>query len=119
MSLRWKQGVQFNAETMTENYRGSYDDFEARFGAPWYFSHRVDLHNELRRLATEPSAKNPGATLNLAAPVTEIDCEKGILKLENGSIVHKDVIVGADGIHVSFHALLKIVFPDTDFVSLS
>ena len=32
-----------------------------RCGAPWFLAHRVDLHNELKRLATEPeSPASPG-----------------------------------------------------------
>lgn len=31
----------------TEHY-----DTETKYGAPWYFAHRVDFHTELKRIAT-------------------------------------------------------------------
>ncbi|RYC77848.1 hypothetical protein BFJ63_vAg19279 [Fusarium oxysporum f. sp. narcissi] len=84
---------------MEESYRGSYDDFETRFKFPWYFSHRVDLHNELKRLALEPWSTSTGAKLHLSTPVVDVDCEGGILKFEDSTTVTKDVIIGADGVH--------------------
>ena len=85
---------------MQEKYRGSYEDFTERFGAPWYFSHRVDLHNEFKRLALEPSDKFPGAKLHLLKNVVDLDCEKGRLTFEDGTSTTKDVVIGADGVHV-------------------
>jgi 2-polyprenyl-6-methoxyphenol hydroxylase-like FAD-dependent oxidoreductase len=85
---------------LKENYRGSYEDFEKRFGSPWYFSHRVDLHNELKRLALQKLGNLRGATLNISTPVIDVDCEAGALTLQNGVVIYKDIIVGADGIHV-------------------
>ncbi|KAL6704973.1 hypothetical protein ACN47E_007376 [Coniothyrium glycines] len=109
------QGVQFDAYTMKEKYRGTYDDFTGRFGSPWYFAHRVDLHNELRRLAMGASGRQRSAILNLSATVTEVDCESGALKLDNGNIVHKDVIIGADGIHsVVARSVLGSNIPGTE-----
>lgn len=92
---------------MEEVYYGSYEDFGKRFGSPWYFSHRVDLHRELKRLALGSSGKFRGAILNISAPVADIECENGILKLEDGTVVYKDVIVGADGIHVRSHSIIS------------
>ncbi|KAH7128873.1 FAD binding domain-containing protein [Dactylonectria macrodidyma] len=98
--LEAQEGVQFNAVTLEEVYRGNFEDFESRFDAPLYFSHRVDLHNELRRLALEPPSEElAGATLYLSSPVAGIDCENGVLTLENGRRFQKDLIIGADGIH--------------------
>ncbi|KAH7133854.1 FAD binding domain-containing protein, partial [Dactylonectria macrodidyma] len=97
--LEVREGKQFNAQTLEETYRGAYDDFESRFDAFWYFSHRVDLHNELRKLALEPSQFFQGATLHLSSPVASVDCESGVLTFEDGTRVDKDVIIGADGVH--------------------
>ncbi|KAF5532893.1 FAD dependent oxidoreductase [Fusarium mexicanum] len=80
--LAAQEGKQFNATTLETNYHGNYEDFTNRYGAPWYFSHRVDLHNEFRRLAVESG-----------------DCEAGLIVFEDGTRVKKDVIIGADGIH--------------------
>ena len=69
-----------------------------KYGAPWYLCHRVDLHTELKRLATEPTC---GAKINLSSEVVDVDCEKGTLTLANGSVHRKDLIIAADGVHVS------------------
>ncbi|TIC91646.1 6-hydroxynicotinate 3-monooxygenase [Colletotrichum higginsianum] len=93
------EGKQFDGATLKVNYSGKYDDFASRFHAPWYFSHRVDLHNELKRLALEPPAGVTPATLHLSSPVASVDCEAGLLKFQDGTELQKDLIVGADGLH--------------------
>jgi salicylate hydroxylase len=98
--LTRKQGLQVNGHTLETTYSLTYEDYERKFHVPWYFSHRVDLHNELKRLALNGSDGFPGAKLHLAKPVVDVDCENGVLKFEDGSTVRKDVIVGADGVHV-------------------
>lgn len=40
-------------DTLEKFHVGTEDYIEERYGAPWYFAHRVDLHEELKRLATE------------------------------------------------------------------
>lgn len=41
------------------------------FGAPWYFAHRVDLHDELKRLATQQEGEGEPAVVHLKSEVTE------------------------------------------------
>lgn len=71
-------------------------DARSKFGGPWLLNHRVDLHNELKRLATE--GDDPVELLTGKA-VADIDCEGGIVTFADGSTMSADVIVGADGIH--------------------
>lgn len=78
-----------------------YDDLETQFGAPWYFVHRVDLHSELKRLAQNPGDGFRGADLRLSCEVTNVECESGRITLKDGSSMQKDLIIAADGIHVS------------------
>lgn len=54
-------------------------------------------------LALSPPGGFPPARLNLSAQVVDVNCEAGTLTLADGSIVQKDVIIGADGVHVSPH----------------
>ncbi|RYC79582.1 hypothetical protein BFJ63_vAg17533 [Fusarium oxysporum f. sp. narcissi] len=42
--LKVEGGVQFDAFTMEESYRGSYDDFETRFKFPWYPETKLKRH---------------------------------------------------------------------------
>jgi salicylate hydroxylase len=69
--------------------------------------HRVDLHRELRRLATMPvmpradSIAGPPAQIRLGDAVEGVDCEQGVLTLASGHKVTKDLVIIADGAHVS------------------
>jgi salicylate hydroxylase len=77
-----------------------FHDVEEKFGAPWNFYHRVDAHNSLRELATDPERPGKLATIKLASQVVDIDCETGVLTLKDGTTFQKDLIVVADGQHV-------------------
>ncbi|GJC83659.1 3-hydroxybenzoate 6-hydroxylase 1 [Colletotrichum liriopes] len=57
-------------DTLEKFHVGTEDYIEERYGAPWYFAHRVDLHEELKRLATEPGdspVHSPGKLDGMAA----------------------------------------------------
>ena len=58
--------------------------------------HRVDLHTELKRLAQQY------ATIHLSSEIIHANCESGEIGLADGTTVIKDLIIAADGIHVSF-----------------
>ncbi|KAJ7067389.1 hypothetical protein C8F01DRAFT_1342386, partial [Mycena amicta] len=60
--------------------------------------HRSDVHNELRRLATEEGL-GPPVELRLGSKVVSCDSDAGTITLENGEIVTADLVVGADGVH--------------------
>lgn len=45
------------------------------------------------------AAVKEGATLRLATPVISIDPDGGSITTNDGSVIHADVIVGADGVH--------------------
>ncbi len=67
--------------------------------------HRVDLHNELLRLALD--GQN-AATLRLGARVIKVTAEEGIVWLDDGSVHQADLIVAADGLRsVIRSAVLK------------
>ncbi len=40
-----------------------------KFGAPWFFAHRVDLHEELKRLATQEEGEGKPAVVHLKSEV--------------------------------------------------
>ncbi|KAI9677249.1 MAG: hypothetical protein M1822_008198 [Bathelium mastoideum] len=85
-----------NMQTLIPTY---YKDCESTWGLPMYAVHRVDLHTQLRRLATE--AKGPGRPCDVRtlAKVVDYDAEKGKVTTESGDVLQADLIVAADGVH--------------------
>ncbi|KAH8200869.1 hypothetical protein TruAng_004955 [Truncatella angustata] len=69
------------------------------YGAPWFFVHRVDFHDELKRLAMGSDGVGLPATIHLKSKVVGYDTEGPSITLSDGSIVRSDVVIGADGIH--------------------
>ena len=72
---------------------------EEQFGGSMWAVHRVDLHNELLRLATsEDAADSKPVTLRLGSQVVDASTD-GSVTLKDGSRHAADLIVGADGLH--------------------
>lgn len=98
----------FNGETM-ELVRQNFvtdAESEARYGFKTWTFHRVDLHRGLMDLAFDPNkSENKAAVLRLQSQVVDVDCEDGIITLENGEKIKKDLIVGADGLRVRSNSL--------------
>ncbi|TDZ65231.1 3-hydroxybenzoate 6-hydroxylase 1 [Colletotrichum trifolii] len=104
---------------LTQMIRLPMSGYESEFGAPWYLFHRVDLHDELRRMATEPSPARPRvARLHLGTAVSSIDLH-GTIHFSDGTSTRKDVVIAADGIRSSFSsAVLDNVPPLEHFASM-
>ncbi|KAJ9118361.1 hypothetical protein QFC24_006189 [Naganishia onofrii] len=64
----------------------------------------VDLHESLKRLATDPSPPGNPATIRVASKVLSCDCDSGVVTLENGETIQGDLVIGADGIHSKIRA---------------
>ena len=94
-----------NDDTLEVTYSHRCQNTVGEFGAEWYFLHRVDLHSELRRLAELP--ENEGgerlpAKVRLDSQVSDTtDIDSGIIRLMDGAEFKKDLIIAADGVHVS------------------
>lgn len=84
---------------LVEEYPGLSD--EVSFGQGSWSFHRVDLHRGLRELAVSEDGEGKPVEMNLGCEVVELDCEKGVLTLVDGRTVKKDLVVLADGAHVS------------------
>ncbi|KAF9883696.1 hypothetical protein FE257_003034 [Aspergillus nanangensis] len=69
---------------------GIYDD--------WFLTHRVDLHNALRAAAAK-EVDGKSVNVRLSSRVASVDSEAGVVKLENGTTITGDLIIGADGMH--------------------
>ncbi|ESZ89778.1 hypothetical protein SBOR_9838 [Sclerotinia borealis F-4128] len=76
-------------------------NIEDEYGSGYFFSHRVDLHNELKLLATGIEGEGKPAVIQNRCEVVGYDTINGSAILADGTIMTADLIVGADGIHSS------------------
>ena len=70
----------------------NFSNVEEKYGSKWFFYHRVDMHNHLKEIP---------ATIRLGSQVMDIDPDAGIIILKDDTEIQKDLIVVADGQHVS------------------
>ena len=61
-----------HADTLEPIHFSELVDIESVYSAPWFLSHRVDLHNELKLLATQDEGPGEPAKIHLRAEVTGI-----------------------------------------------
>jgi salicylate hydroxylase len=78
-----------------------FEDCEEVYGAKCWMFHRVDLHKGLLELATGKNGEGNPAKVKLESAAVDIDCMEGLVKFEDGTEVKKDLIIIADGVHVS------------------
>ncbi|KAB5515523.1 FAD binding domain-containing protein [Coniochaeta sp. 2T2.1] len=102
------KGMRFDSYTTME--AGAFHDHSRNidvWGAPLYYSHRVDLHESLKRLATGLDGPGVPAKVVLKSEVVRYNPDGPSLTLANGSVVTADLIIAADGIHsVAVEAIL-------------
>ncbi|KAJ4265119.1 hypothetical protein NW762_005365 [Fusarium torreyae] len=65
---------------------------------PWMLSHRVRLHEDLKRLAISSEGPGTPATLKTSSPVIDVDPDTATVKFEDGTSVSGDLVLGADGV---------------------
>ncbi len=66
-------------------------------------SHRVQLHDELKRKATSHDGEGIPAILKTSSVVRDVDPITGTVTLEDGSSFSGDLVLGADGVSVCKH----------------
>lgn len=73
-------------------------DYKEAWGADWLFQHRIDLRNELLRLATKESESlgisGDPARICWGCELTEIDPDEGRFTLSSGEEIRADLIIG-------------------------
>ena len=74
----------------------SFANVEQQFGSKWFFYHRVDMHRHLKELA-----ESHGTIIRLGNQVMDVDPDTGMIDLKDGSRIQKDLVIIADGQHVS------------------
>ncbi|KAI8237465.1 Polyamine oxidase [Colletotrichum sp. SAR 10_77] len=84
-----------DAENLGDKTVLSLLDYKSKYGFAWHFFHRVDLHDELRKLATEPTPSH-------------------------GTTVKKDLVIAADGVRSSFiSTVLGEEIPSQHFMTMT
>jgi len=91
-----------DAKTLDVKHQDSFVGMEERYGCKWWAVHRVDLHSELRKLATWTEGIGRPVEIKLGARVVGLDVETGVVRLEDGMNVAADLVVVADGTHSHF-----------------
>lgn len=64
------------------------------------------MHTALKQKAVDPEGAGLPAKIHTNATVISIDCENASLTLDDGTAVHADLVVGADGIHSKTRAFV-------------
>lgn len=78
-------------------------DAEGKYGAPSLASHRVDLHNALRELATMEGGEGLPVDVREGVSVVGYDPEGGSVTVQDGSVMKADLVVAADGVKSKAH----------------
>ncbi|KAK2612261.1 hypothetical protein QQS21_001687 [Conoideocrella luteorostrata] len=69
-------------------------------GVPHWLSHRVDLHNALKWMATRPDGPGSPVNIHLKSPVRQYqNPSKPSITLSDGQEVCGDLVIAADGVH--------------------
>lgn len=82
---------------IVEDFSGVEDDY----GAAFMFFHRIDLHSTLKDMAVGDEGEGPAVKIQNGVKVKGVDCGAGRIEIESGEVFEKDLIVIADGVHVS------------------
>jgi salicylate hydroxylase len=75
-------------------------DFKKKFGSDYYGCVRVDLHDQLKKEATQRDGPGRAALLKTGWRCTGVNEVQGEATFENGEKVTADLIIGADGVNV-------------------
>lgn len=73
-------------------------DVEDITGYPNRSFHRVDLHNELKKLALRDDGEG-AVEVHLGVRIVRVETENAEVKLDDGRSWKGDLLIGADGIH--------------------
>ncbi|TPX07424.1 uncharacterized protein E0L32_002106 [Thyridium curvatum] len=94
-----KTGSILNGTSMQMVVPNYYVHIEENYGAPIYSVHRVDLHDQLKALATGESGSGQPCKLHVRAPVVDYDAEHAKVTTADGTVRQADLIIAANGVH--------------------
>jgi hypothetical protein len=87
-------------DTLETQAMNSCEDYKQKYGHRLLCFHRVHLHDLLRRHAVMEDGKGSPARIHLGCKVKDVDCNAGIIQMEGGTSVEKDLVIIANGIKV-------------------
>ncbi|KAF8856362.1 FAD/NAD(P)-binding domain-containing protein [Acephala macrosclerotiorum] len=88
-----------NSESLARLYESDYSTIIEEYGAPWYFTHRVDLRDELKRMLSDPKALGTSAILHANSRVISYNAKEGSVTRSDGTTYKADLVIAADGVH--------------------
>ena len=91
----------FDGRTAHQMKKMDFRYLEKETGYPWYEIRHQSLHTGLLDIIRRKPEGRSAIQLKFGAGVVDVDCEKGQIVLANGTVVHNDLVVAADGIHSS------------------
>lgn len=100
-----QQARRVRADDLEVDSQEAFTDTEAKYGHRWTFFHRADLHTGLRTLVKSP--------IELASEVTKVDPQTATITLADGRVIQKDLLVIAEGAHVSQSPELLPILTDS------
>ncbi|KAJ5377997.1 uncharacterized protein N7496_005406 [Penicillium cataractarum] len=76
-----------------------YKDCELMWVLQMYAVHRVDLHSQLRQLATQVEGPGRSCEVRVRAKVVDPDAQTQKVTTEDGEVLQTDLVVAANGVH--------------------
>lgn len=70
-------------------------------------SHRIQLHDELKKKAAAIDGTGIPAVIKTSSTVVDVDCTTATITLANGDTFSGDLILGADGVSVRTRSPLQ------------
>ncbi|OAA56178.1 FAD binding domain-containing protein [Niveomyces insectorum RCEF 264] len=85
-----------NMQMVVPNY---YVNIEENYGFPIYSVHRVDLHDQLKALATGEDGSGRPCKLHVCTKVVDYDSVNAKVTTADGTVWQADLILAANGVH--------------------
>jgi salicylate hydroxylase len=95
-ALDYSQMRRLRGDTLEVDSEEFFTGVVESYGDRWLLFHRADLHAGLKSLVEK---RDPKPELKLGVHVHEVDVEAGLIKLDHGVEITKDLVVIADGAH--------------------
>lgn len=70
-----------------------------RWQNKWFLAHRAHLHKHLKEVATSADGKGRPVQVHTMSKIAKADPHTGTIVLQDGTQIHGNLIVGADGVH--------------------